>query len=548
MRRFRSLATFLLAITLPSVVSAHFIWLVPGADGEPAMVCFGEDAADQSVEFLPRLKGMQVQTVGADGQVMPVELTWSKESLTVPAPDKGQILLAAHDLGVMDRGDSVFRLKYYAKAGPDVSASAWKRAGTKEHCALDLVPLYRNGKVRVRVLFDGQPAPEAEVKASGPNLDFEGQTNAKGMVTLPAVSGGLYSIRARHIQDAGGELNGRTYGETRHYVTVALKVPHDTGATESDAKLDDIPQPVTSFGAAVLGDSVYMYGGHMGGAHSYSKAEQNNQLSKLNLKTGKWATCAKGPHLQGLALVPSGNRLFRIGGFTAENAEGEDHRLVSQSSVAAWDETDGWTTFPDLPEARSSHDAAVLDGVIYVVGGWKMADDAETQWHTTAWKLDPSAAKPRWRAIANPGFQRRAIAVAAHHGKIYVVGGMDEESGPTTAVSVYDPKQDSWTDGPALQVVKEGVPQDRMSSGGMSGFGAAAFATGGALYVTTVQGVLQRLSDDGSKWQVVKTGLTPRFFHRMIPVSDQSFVIFGGSNMSVGKFDAVELVNVEEEK
>ncbi|MCR9199875.1 MAG: hypothetical protein NXI04_14665 [Planctomycetaceae bacterium] len=546
MRKYAVLATFVFALTLPSFVFAHFIWLVPGADGEPTMVCFGEDAADQSVEFLPRLKGMQVQTVASDGQATPVELTWSKESLTMPSAGKGQILLATHDLGVMDRADSVFRLKYYAKAGPDVTAAAWKKTRTAQHTALDLVPLYRNGKVRIRVLFAGQPAPDAQVKASGPNLDFEGQTNAKGMVTLPAASGGLYSIRARHVQSAGGELDGRTYGETRHYVTVALKVPRDTETADSAARLDDIPEPVTSFGAAVLGDAVYMYGGHMGGAHSYSKAEQNNQLSKLNLKTGKWATCVEGPHLQGLALVPSGNRLFRIGGFTAENAEGEDHRLVSQSSVAAWDEQSGWTTIPDLPEARSSHDAAVLDGVIYVVGGWKMAPDEETQWHTTAWKLDPSAANPQWQAIADPGFQRRAIAVAAHAGKIYVVGGMDEESGPTTAVSVYDPKQDSWTDGPALQVVKEG--QDRMSSGGMSGFGAAAFATGGALYVTTVQGVLQRLSDDGSTWQVVKTGLTPRFFHRMIPVSDHSFVVFGGSNMSVGKFDAVELVNVEDGK
>ena len=548
MRKYAFLATFVFALTLPSFVFAHFIWLVPGADGEPTMVCFGEDAADQSVEFLPRLKGMQVQTVGTDGAT-PVELTWSKESLTVPAAGKGRILVASHDLGVMDRGDSVFRLKYYAKAGPDVTAAAWKKAGTGEHCVLDLVPLYRKGKVRVRVLFDGQPASKAQVKASGPNLDFEGQTNAKGMVTLPAVSGGLYSIRARHIQADGGELDGRTYGETRHYVTVALNVPGDTATTDAAAGLDDIPEPVTSFGAAVLGDAVYMYGGHMGGAHSYSKAEQNNKLSKLNLKSGKWTTCVEGPHLQGLALVPSGNRLFRIGGFTAENAEGEDHRLVSQSSVAAWDEQSGdWTAIPDLPEARSSHDAAVLDGVIYVVGGWKMAADEETQWHTTAWKLDPTAAKPQWQAIADPGFRRRAIAVAAHKGKIYVVGGMDEESGPTTAVSVYDPELNAWTDGPALQVVKEGVPQDRMSSGGMSGFGAAAFATGGALYVTTVQGVLQRLSDDGSTWQVVKTGLTPRFFHRMIPVSDQSFVVFGGSNMSTGKFDAVELVNVEAEK
>lgn len=548
MRLFISLATFVFAPAFSPCVSAHFIWLVPAADGAPTMVGFGEGADDHSAEFLPRLKGMHVHAVGADGQATPVDLTWSKESLTVPPVPGGQILLASHDLGVMDRGDSVFRLKYYAKAGPAVNAAVWRKAKTAEHCTLDLVPVYRKGRVRVRVLFQGQPVAGAQVIATGPGMEFEGATSGKGVVALPAASQGVYSIRARHIQDVGGEVAGKAYGETRHYVTVALTVPART-SPDMAAELNDIPQAVTSFGAAVLGDFVYIYGGHTGGAHSYSKAEQNNQLTKLSLKTGKWTRCVEGPHLQGLALVPSGDRLFRIGGFTAENAEGEDHRLVSQAAVAAFDEHSGsWTAMPDLPEARSSHDAAVLDGVIYVVGGWKMAPDEETVWHETAWKLDPSAEQPRWQAIAAPGFQRRALAVAAHEGKIYAVGGMDEESGPTTAVSVYDPANDTWAEGPSLKIVKPGDPEDRMSSGNMAGFGAAAFATGGSLYVTTVQGVLQKLSADGQTWEIVKTGLTPRFFHRMVPVSRQSFVVVGGSNMRVGKFEEVEVLDVSGEQ
>ena len=85
-----------------------------------------------------------------------------------------------------------------------------------------------------------------------------------------------------------------------------------------------------------------------------------------------------------------------------------------------------------------------------------------------------------------------------------------------------------------------------MSSGRMTGFGASAFATGGSLYVTTVLGQLQRLSFDGSRWDVVATGLTPRFFHRLLPLDEDHLIAVGGSNMSIGKFEEVDVVDVRD--
>lgn len=314
-------------------------------------------------------------------------------------------------------------------------------------------------------------------------------------------------------------------------------------------ELPDLPNPVTSFGAAVVNNSVYMYGGHTGSAHSYSKEEQSNQLTRLNLRTGQWSTLIKGPHLQGLALVAHGGAVYRIGGFTAENAEGEDQKLVSQSSVARFRPgTKNWETFPSLPQARSSHDAAVVGDTIYVVGGWAMKDGKKT-WHSSALKLDLNSKDLKWQAIAKPPFLRRALATAAHAGKLYAIGGMNQKGGPTTAVAVYDPASDSWSDGPSLFVKKDPAPQDgeprrSMSSGAMAGFGASAFATGGSLYVSTVQGILMRLSGDGSKWEVVSSEISPRFFHRLLPVNQHTLVVVGGSNMSIGKFEEVEVISL----
>ncbi len=45
----------------------------------------------------------------------------------------------------------------------------------------------------------------------------------------------------------------------------------------------DLPRAITSFGAAVVDDSIYVYGGHHGRAHHYSLTGQSGELLQLNL-------------------------------------------------------------------------------------------------------------------------------------------------------------------------------------------------------------------------------------------------------------------------
>ena len=299
----------------------------------------------------------------------------------------------------------------------------------------------------------------------------------------------------------------------------------------------EMEEPVTSFGAAVNGKQLFVYGGHTGGAHSYSNEEQGHQLLSLNLETKRWEALVEGPPLQGLAMVAHGGKLYRLGGFTAKNEEGEDHDLWSQAEAAVYDPAaKAWTALPPLPEPRSSFDAAVLDDVIYVVGGWSMQGEEGHHWHTTAWKLDLKQATPSWSPVPEPHFQRRALATAAYEGKLYAIGGMQEEGGPTRRVDVFDPQTGKWTQGP-----------DILGDEGMTGFGASAFATGGDLYVSTIKGTLQRLSKDGSQWEMVGKTPTARFFHRMLPLDASHLVVVGGANMEIGgKFSEVEILSVEQ--
>jgi N-acetylneuraminic acid mutarotase len=531
----------LLSLACATAAQAHFIWLLPVETtdvGTRVQVYFAEDASPDEPALLDRVTGLQVWKLqaGAEPQLLPIARDGDALCTAGVGDDAGESLyVAAHDLGVLNRGDAVFRLQYYAKSGPDVNHPQWTSIDAGPQLRLDVVPVVVDDELVVRVMFDGQPAEGAQVTLFSPKMDGEATTDAQGTVKFPYKAGGVVSLRAKVVEPVAGELDGKSFPETRHYSTIAFNSA--AAATTAPAtSLAPLAQAVTSFGGAVDGDTLYIYGGHTGGAHSYSADEQGHTLLSLKLDgSGAWESLADGPGLQGLALVAHNGTLYRLGGFSAKNAKGEENLLVSNADVAAVSTTGGeWQALPSLPEPRSSFDAAVQGDTIYVIGGWQLRGEEDSIWHTTAWKLDLSQAAPEWSAIPSPPFQRRALAVADFDGKIYAIGGMQSEGGPTTKTSVFDPATGNWTDGPSL-----------VGEQGMTGFGASAFATGGRLYVSTHDGELQRLSEDGAAWEIVQKLPTARFFHRMLPVNDHQFVVVGGANMGSGKFTDLELIDVE---
>jgi len=569
LRPFRLLIASAVAVAAIGSVPAwaHFIWLAPGGtptESSPAKpdtleVYFGESATPDNPRLLDTLKEMKLWRLTAGDEPTPLAAQRSGDTLAakLPAADPGHpaIYVAAHDLGVRDKGGEKFRLMYYAKSGPVAESSAWQTVDASAVSTLDIVPRLIGDKVSLTVRFQGSPSASAEVLVLGPDdsdgEDFAGETDADGQYVFTVSQPGRYSIRARHVETSAGQVGDKAYDVIRHYATLTLDVPASdsqvigasTGktddapaATSADSGIETIgklPVTLTSFGGAVLGDDVYIYGGTMGSSHQYGKELQNDALMRMKLTGGDWETVARGPRLQGLALVPHGGKLYRIGGFEARNRAGDDQDLWSVDSVAGFDPATGeWFDMPSLPEPRSSFDAVALGDDIYVVGGWGMAGDAKKVWHETAWRMDLTQDQPQWTAIAPAPFERRALALAAHDGKLYAIGGISSGDETSRETDIYDPATDSWTTGPEL-----------VGDSGMTGFGASAFATGGELYITTVTGSLQKLAKDGSRWTVEAEMPNGRFFHRMLPAGDDTFVLIGGSNMK-GRITDVERIRV----
>ena len=87
---------------------------------------------------------------------------------------------------------------------------------------------------------------------------------------------------------------------------------------------------------------------------------------------------------------------------------------------------------------------------LYVVGGWSMrgGDSANAEFLEDALVFDLSSEGARWENLPAPPFQRRALAVAAIKGKVYVIGGLEEDGKVVKSVADLRPCKEDLDRGP----------------------------------------------------------------------------------------------------
>ncbi|MCP4777953.1 MAG: hypothetical protein GY880_27350, partial [Planctomycetaceae bacterium] len=264
-----------------------------------------------------------------------------------------------------------------------------------------------------------------------------------------------------------------------------------------------LPVAVASFGAATLDGDIYVYGGHQGTTHEHS--EQNITGDFYCWKGGgkHWENLPSGPALQGAALVAHGDSIIRVGGLYSVSARGEPEEIFSSDQVARYDTATGqWHSLPNLPSVRSSHDCAVIEDTLYVVGGWGMKRSGEIIWHKAGVALDLSVSGSEWVPFEQP-FERRALAVGALNGKLYAIGGMNSEDEVCPQVATYDPKHKQWSDGPSLP------------GHALNGFGPACVVDTAGLFVSCFDGHIFRYDETEQHWELHWTLGVPRHMHRM---------------------------------
>ncbi|MEM8669116.1 MAG: DUF3386 family protein [Planctomycetota bacterium] len=300
-----------------------------------------------------------------------------------------------------------------------------------------------------------------------------------------------------------------------------------------------LPESLTSFGAAVVGEYLYVFSGHSGEAHGFGRDQLVNHFRRIKFDDPEayWEELAMHEPAQSTALVTDGKYIYRVGGLSFLNSgEEEETNFNSTDYFARYDiEKDEWTELAPLPVPRSSIDAAVVGRSVFVAGGWNLqgASSGDAPWHEDILRFDLDNPEAGWKSIEGPGYIARAISVAAHDEKLYMIGGI-QQHGITRKVSVFDPKTETWEEGPELK-------PDSM----MSGFATSSFAVGGRLYVTGSSGVVYRLSKDGSDWEVADRLMFPRMFLRLVPAGEDRLIALGGTGSGgAGRMAVVESLQV----
>jgi N-acetylneuraminic acid mutarotase len=553
-----------LVVSAVNSASAHFVWLGSEKSGDETigLLFFSEGPGDRDYSLPGPIAEAEIFARTADGKRHALE-TETRETdeytgLTMKLPE-GELPVAIEtvcEYGVY-AGSLLCYYSQHVLPTADGKLPTYERS---KELTLDIVPEHKPGGIGATVLWEGKPLegePVTFVDTTGEVS--EEVTDADGKVFFIAGNSGTIGLMANYSEkDKSGETDGKKYTGKSNYATLTLdfaasgeaaepaeKKPATSAQGVSVAKRPQrpqsafgpaLPEAISSFGGAVADGWLYVYSGHTGREHQHSRENLSQSFVRLNLaEPHEWEVLPMETPLQGLPLVACDGKLYRIGGLNARNARKEKDNLHSVDEFSCYDPaTETWTALPPLPEGRSSHDAAALDGKIYVVGGWNLSGESRTgEWQPGALVYDTAqGSKGKWEKLAEQPFQRRALAVAAWNDRIWVLGGMDDYAEIKRDVFSYDPVSKAWTKAPEL-------PGDDMQ-----GFGISAWGLDSGLYASGTDGKLYRLAKVDGDWQAAGKLATPRFFHRLLP-HGKNLLAIAGASMSDGHMDDIEQIAIE---
>jgi N-acetylneuraminic acid mutarotase len=165
--------------------------------------------------------------------------------------------------------------------------------------------------------------------------------------------------------------------------------------------------------------------------------------------TDKWSTRSPLPRsLDHMGTAVLNGKIYLVGGFVG----GAVHR-DGQTTAFEYDPAlDTWRILAPMKAGRGSVGVVALDGKIYAIGG---RDPAGTTVATNE-VYDPAA--NTWKPLAPLPKARDHLAAGVLDGKIHIAGGRFGPSTDTTNMhDVYDPKTDSWTSGPPMPTKRSGL-------------------------------------------------------------------------------------------
>ena len=242
------------------------------------------------------------------------------------------------------------------------------------------------------------------------------------------VNGKIYAI-------GGTKSHKRRIGpgvgrDTTYLPTVEMYDP----VTDTWTSKAEMPAP-RSADTCVVNGKIYVIGG---------STRNNKQWRRLDTvevydpATDTWAKRKKMNQARsGAAVSVVDGKIYVMGGTGWPQIPFHQGPFLSSMEVYH-PKTNQWREIGDMPAAKSSHTASVIDGKIYVVGGFFRGNGLNFKEFKTIDIYHPETG--RWTQKPDMPVGKSGHAAEAINGKIYILTGADPDEIPFSTVEVYAPE------------------------------------------------------------------------------------------------------------
>jgi N-acetylneuraminic acid mutarotase len=187
--------------------------------------------------------------------------------------------------------------------------------------------------------------------------------------------------------------------------------------------------PQASGGGGVIGGKLYTVG--------------STRLQVFDPVSNQWAVKAQPPAASTTEAVGAiGQNLYVLGSMSSGN-------VVTQNTLQIYDSVaDSWSLGQgSMPVTSTKFAAAVLDGLLYVMGG-------QTSSGSSSSLRVYDAASNTWSLRASMSVGRSFLSAVAADGFLYAVGGVDSLGHMLSSIERYDPGSNTWSAAPSMPTAR----------------------------------------------------------------------------------------------
>lgn len=222
---------------------------------------------------------------------------------------------------------------------------------------------------------------------------------------------------------------------------VVLRADRYNPSTNSWERLPNPPERITHAQPVVSGNYIYLVGGYVGTGNGFEQIWATKHVWRFDTVNLKWSAMPDLPIARGGgAATLVGSKIHFFGGVDVSRADKNDHFVLDLNNTGA-----GWKTAAAMPNARSHHAAAYLNGKVYIIGGQHGFDGNATLLKDVN-VYDPATDK--WTTAASLPAPRSHIICSTFvlNGRIVAIGGDFNSPGARTSdVTMYNPSTNSWS-------------------------------------------------------------------------------------------------------